>query len=94
MAETLYVGNLPYSASEQTLRDLFSRAGPVENVRLPVDRATGQPRGFGFVEMANKADAQKAITMFDGYELDARRIRVNPSEERAPRAGRYGRGRY
>lgn len=94
VATTLYIGNLPYSASEETLRSLFSQAGAVDNVRLPTDRVTGRPRGFGFVEMASDADAEHAIQMFNGYYLDGRQIRVNLAEERAPRAGRGYGGRY
>ncbi len=88
---TLYVGNLPYSATDQELRQLFSQAGTVEDVRLPSDRATGQPRGFGFVEMASDADARNAIAMFNGYYMDGRQIRVDMAEARAPRGGGYGR---
>lgn len=98
MAVSLYVGNLPYSITEQTLTDLFAQAGSVQGVRLPTDRETGQPRGFGFVEMESDADAQKAIQMFDGYFVDSRALRVNIAEERGPRGGggRGGRdgGRY
>lgn len=86
MAATVFVGNLPYSASEGTLRELFGQFGAVEGVRLPTDRATGQPRGFGFVEMTSEEDARRAIVGLSGYYLDGREIRLDLAEERAPRA--------
>ena len=85
MATTLFVGNLPYSASEQELTELFGQAGAVEGVRIPIDRESGQVRGFGFVEMAGPDDAQEAIRRFDGYRLGGRELRVNIAEERAQR---------
>ena len=93
MAPRLYVGNLPYSATEDELRQLFSRAGTVVSVDLPIDRATGRPRGFGFVEMGSSAEAQGAMRELDGYTLDTRRIRVEIPKEREARAPAYGRGR-
>lgn len=92
MPVSLYVGNLPYTVSEEGLAELFSQAGTVEGVRLPSDRETGRPRGFGFVEMASDDDAKNAITQFDGYVMEGRALRVNIAEERAPRSGRQGRG--
>jgi RNA recognition motif-containing protein len=95
MAVSLFVGNLPYSASERTLTELFSQVGTVVEVRLPTERDSGRPRGFGFVEMASEQEAQEAIRRFDGYLVDGRTIRVNLAEERAPRPERSGRrGRY
>jgi RNA recognition motif-containing protein len=91
MAVRLYVGNLPYSASAQALTDLFSQAGNVGDVHLPTDRDSGQSRGFGFVEMANNDEAQQAIRLFNGYNLDGRELRVNVAEERPARPQR-GRG--
>ena len=93
MALSLYVGNLPYAISEQTLTELFAQAGTVVGVRLPIERDTGQPRGFGFVEMGSDEEAQTAIRMFDGRLVDGRAIRVNVAEERAPRSERSGRSR-
>ncbi|MCL5958007.1 MAG: RNA-binding protein, partial [Chloroflexi bacterium] len=61
MGARLYVGNLPYGATEEGLRQVFSQAGPVVSVTLPMDRATGRPRGFGFVEMESSADAEEAV---------------------------------
>ncbi len=85
MGTRLYVGNLPYSATEGGLRQLFSQTGTVVSVTLPMDRATGRPRGFGFVEMESSA-AKEAVRKFDGYQLDNRWIRVRIAKERAARA--------
>ncbi len=85
MAKRLYVGNLPYSAEEDELRRLFSQAGPVESVELPLDRDTGRPRGFAFIQMASDQDAETAIRKFNGYRLDNRTLRVNVAEERERR---------
>ncbi|MBI4322635.1 MAG: RNA-binding protein [Chloroflexi bacterium] len=85
MTARLYVGNLPYSATEEVLRRLFSQVGTVASVTLPMDRATGRPRGFGFVEMES-ADAEEAVRKFDGYQLDNRSIRVQIAKEREARA--------
>lgn len=92
MAKRLYVGNLPYTASENDVRQLFSQAGTVESVSLPADRQTGQSRGFGFVDMASNEDADNAIRMFDGYRMDGRQLRVNVAREREERG--FGRGQY
>ncbi len=88
MATRLYVGNLPYSTTQDELRNLFQQAGEVQSVYLPTDRQTGQPRGFGFVEMASDSDAENAIRMYDGYSLGGRQIRVNQAREREERG--YG----
>lgn len=85
----LYVGNLPYSTSEDDLRALFSRAGAVASVAIIKDRETGRSKGFAFVEMGNQSDGEKAIQMFNGYTLNNRQLTVNqarPREER-PRDG-------
>jgi RNA recognition motif-containing protein len=88
---TLYVGNLPFSATESELRSLFEQHGNVDSVKLVNDRETGRPRGFGFVDMPD-ADAQKAIQHVNGYEMNGRALRVNEARERAPRAPRGGGG--
>jgi len=85
----LYVGNLPYQATDSELRQLFGGAGTVESVSMPVDRETGRPRGFGFIQMADSEEANRAIRMFDGYMLDGRRLRVNIAQERETRGGSY-----
>ncbi|HEY4496931.1 MAG TPA: RNA-binding protein [Candidatus Paceibacterota bacterium] len=88
MAKKLYVGGLSYSTNEDALRDAFAQAGSVESANVIMDKMTGRSRGFGFVEMANDEDAQKAIDMWNGKELDGRTINVNeakPMEARPPR---------
>ncbi len=95
MESKLYVGNLSYNVSEEELRELFSQAGEIKEVALIVDRDTRRPKGFGFVEFVNQADAEKAIQMFNNYELDNRRLTVNiarPREDRGGGGGRGGRG--
>ncbi len=95
MARKLYVGNLPYSADQQTLRDAFSRCGTVESVNVITDRDTGQSKGFGFVEMSSDSEAQKAIQELNGTSIDGREIKVNEAKPKAPRdnrGGGYGRG--
>lgn len=86
----LYVGGLPYNYSDEQLREMFSQAGNVVNVNIISDRYSGQSKGFGFVEMGNAQEAQKAIEMFNGKEIDNRKITVNiarPKEEREPDRG-------
>jgi cold-inducible RNA-binding protein len=90
MAARLYVGNLPYSVGENELRRLFGQAGTVESVTLPLDRETGRPRGFGFVQMADDEEANTAIQMFNGYNLEGRQLRVNLAQEREMRHGGGG----
>ena len=87
----IYVGNLPFSASENEIRELFSQHGTVESVSLITDRETGRPRGFGFVEMA-RADATRAIQNLNGRELGGRPLRVNEAQERGGGGGRGGGG--
>lgn len=87
----IYVGNLPFSATQDELRTLFEQHGTVENVDLIQDRETGRPRGFGFVEMA-ESDAQSAIQALDGQEMDGRNLRVNEARPREPRGGGGGGG--
>jgi cold-inducible RNA-binding protein len=81
----IYVGNLPFSATDTEIRSLFSQHGTVESVSLPTDRETGRPRGFGFVEMS-QADAARAIQNLNGKDLGGRPLRVNEAEDK-PRAG-------
>ena len=81
----IYVGNLPFSATEESVRALFSKHGTVEKVSLITDRDTGRPRGFGFVEMSS-ADAARAIQALNGTDLGGRPLRVNEAQER-PRGG-------
>lgn len=95
MAVRLYVGNLPYSTTEDNLRDLFDGYGAVEQVQVATDRETGRSRGFAFVDMATDSDAQSAIEGLSGYRMDGRPITVEVARPRQPAgAGRgFGRGR-
>lgn len=82
----LYVGNLPFTATDESVRTLFARHGTVERVALITDRETGQPRGFGFVEMPN-ADAARAMQALNGADCDGRALKVNESQDRERSAG-------
>ena len=88
----IYVGNLPFSATESEVRDMFSQHGTVESVSLITDRDTGRPRGFGFVEMSN-ADAQKAMQSLNGKDFGGRPLKVNEAQDK-PRGGGGGGGGY
>jgi RNA recognition motif-containing protein len=88
MGRRLYVGNLPYSATEDQLTELFGRAGKVDNVRVMRDMATGRARGFAFVEMASDEDALKAISEFHEQQMDGRALVVN--EARPKPEGGFG----
>jgi len=87
----LYVGNLPFSATDEEVSELFSQHGTVHSVALINDRETGRPRGFGFVEMDDDA-ANAAIQALDGAEMGGRALRVNEAQERRRRGGGYGGG--
>ncbi len=92
----IYVGNLPFSATDATLKDVFAQHGQVDSASVVLDRDTGRSRGFGFVEMGDAAAAQKAIAALNGYSMDGRPLVVNeakPREDRGPRAG-GGRGGF
>jgi cold-inducible RNA-binding protein len=89
----IYVGNLPYSATEDDLRSLFSAHGVVDRVSLITDRITGRPRGFAFVEMADQADAEAAIQALNGAELGGRTLTVNIAKPRSDRDRPRGGGR-
>ncbi len=95
MESKLYVGNLPYSTTEDELRNLFSQAGSVTSVAIIKDRDTGQSKGFAFVEMSNQVEAEKAISMFNGRSMGQREMKVSlarPREERGGGGGYGGRG--
>ncbi|MFH0780153.1 MAG: RNA-binding protein [Parcubacteria group bacterium] len=88
MAKKLYVGNLPFSTTDEELKDKFSEAGSVESAKIITDKFSGRSKGFGFVEMSNDEEAAKAIEMFNGSQFGDRTIVVNearPMEERKPR---------
>ena len=80
----LYIGNLPFTITENAVRDLFSAHGAIEKLSLVTDRETGRPRGFGFIEMAD-ADASRAMQALDGKEVDGRKLRINEAQARASR---------
>ncbi len=83
MGKRIYVGNLPFSSTSQSLEELFSQHGEVENANIITDRETGRSRGFGFVEMSSGAD--EAISALNNYNLDGRNLTVNEARPRADR---------
>ena len=88
MAKKLYVGGLSYDTTEDGLKEAFAKAGTVESATVITDKMSGRSKGFGFVEMSSEEEAQKAMEMWNGKELDGRTLTVNearPMEERAPR---------
>jgi len=94
MGSRLYVGNLPYSADEDQIRELFGQNDrTVKEVNLLTDRDTGRPRGFGFVEMGSSEEAEAAIRELDGYSLEGRSLKVNEARERTSQGGGGG-GRF
>lgn len=88
MSKSIYVGNLPWAATEEQVQDLFAEYGKVLSVKLVSDRETGRARGFGFVEMED-GEAQAAIGALDNYSFGGRTLRVNEAKPRAPRPPRY-----
>jgi RNA recognition motif-containing protein len=89
MNSKLYVGNLPFGASEEDLRKLFSEAGEVQSVKIIIDQYSGRSRGFGFVEMTSKADADKAISLLNGKVLMDRTLIVNEARPQKQRGGEF-----
>jgi RNA recognition motif-containing protein len=92
MGKKLYVGNLPFSATEQVLINAFSQCGTVESAKIITDRDTGRSKGFGFVEMSTDAEAADAINKFNGADCDGRTMTVNEARPMAPRENRGGFG--
>ena len=92
MSKKLYIGNLPFSLEDADLSRLFAQAGTVASARVVLDPATGRKRGFGFVEMSSEDEAQAAVTMFNGSDVDGRSIVVDIARERAPREGGFNGG--
>ncbi|MCC7388826.1 MAG: RNA-binding protein [Phycisphaerales bacterium] len=88
----LYVGNLPFSCTEQELHELFGQHGNVTSASLVMDRETGRPRGFGFVEFSNDDEARAAIEALHGHHFGGRDLTVNEARPREPRAGGFGGG--
>ncbi|MEO0020049.1 MAG: RNA-binding protein [candidate division WOR-3 bacterium] len=93
MTRRLFVGNLPFSATETQLRDLFGQHGEVVSVNIVTDRFTNRPRGFAFVEMATDEAAQAAIQGLNGYTLDERALNVNEARERTESRGGFNTSR-
>lgn len=88
MSTKLYVGNLPYSATDQSLGDKFSECGTVTSSKVIMDRDSGRSKGFAFVEMSSAAEAQNTISRFNGTDLDGRSINVSEAKPMAPRSDR------
>ena len=91
--KNIFVGNLSFGATEQALRSLFEAYGAVDRVSIVTDRDSGQPRGFGFVEMANDSEGDKAIAGLNGRDLDGRTLNVNEARPRPERGSGGGGGR-
>ena len=95
----LYVGGLPYSVTDDRLKEVFSAHGTVESAKVIIDRMTNQSKGFGFVEMSSQSEAEEAIKKLDGTDLEGRSLKVNVAKPQQPRSGGgggggYGRDRY
>jgi len=90
MAKKLYVGGLSYDTTDATLKETFSAAGTVESAAVIIDKMSSRSKGFGFVEMSTEEEAQKAIEMFNGKEIDGRSVIVNEARPMEPRASRQG----
>lgn len=90
MGKKLYVGNLPFSATDQILTDTFNQCGTVESAKIITDRDTGRSKGFGFVEMSTEAEAQLVISKFNGADYDGRAMTVNEAKPMVPRENRGG----
>jgi cold-inducible RNA-binding protein len=88
--KNLYVGNLPHSTTEAELRNLFQAHGEVEKVSIVTDRETGRARGFGFVEMTNAGEAEKAIAALNGTDLGGRALKINEAKPKTDRQGGSG----
>lgn len=88
----LYVGNLPFSATESEIRSLFEDYGSVVDLHIPLDRETGRPRGFAFVTLSSREFGEAAINNLDGQDMGGRSLRISEAQERAPRGGGGGGG--
>ena len=89
MSQKLYVGNLPFGASEETLKTLFAEAGTVESVKIITDTYSGRSRGFGFVEMASKEEGEKAISLLNGKTFMERALVVNEAKPQKKKGGEF-----
>ena len=90
MGRKLYVGNLPYSANDQLLRDKFSEVGTVDSAKVITDRDTGRSKGFGFIEMSSEEEAEEAISKFNGTDFDGRAMTVSEAKPMTPNDNRGG----
>ena len=90
--KNIFVGNLSFGATEQSVRTLFEAHGTVDRVNIVTDRDSGQPRGFGFVEMSNDSEGDRAISALNGKDLDGRALNVNEARPKAERSGGGGGG--
>ncbi|MEK7298360.1 MAG: RNA-binding protein [Candidatus Margulisiibacteriota bacterium] len=90
MSKKLYIGNLAYATTEQSLKDTFSQAGNVVSASVITHRDTGRSKGFGFVEMSSEEEAKRAMELFNGKDLDNRKIRVDLAQERSSTGGNGG----
>jgi len=93
MSQKLYVGNLPFGASEEALKNLFAEAGTVESVKIITDTYSGRSRGFGFVEMASKEEGEKAISLLNGKTFMERALVVNEAKPQKKKGGEFRGGR-
>jgi len=91
--KNIFVGNLSFTATEDAVRSMFEAYGTVDRVSIVTDRDTGQPKGFGFVEMTNDAEAEKAISALNGTELNGRALTINEARPKTERTGGGGGGR-
>jgi len=92
MGKNIFVGNLSNTITEDLLRERFEAIGPCKSLQIIKDKMTGQPKGFGFVEMENESDAQEAMAKLNGVELGGRKLTVNEARPRQDRGDRGGRG--
>ena len=92
MGKKLYVGNMSYSTTDETLREQFEQVGTVESAKVIMDRETNRSKGFGFVEMSTDEEAEAAIEKFDGVTIDGRALKVSEAKPMEPRTGGGGRG--
>lgn len=90
MSNKLYVGNLPYSATDQILMDTFSECGTVQSAKVIMDRESGRSKGFAFVEMSTDSEATESISRLNGAQLDGRAMNVSEAKPQAPRTGGGG----
>lgn len=92
MGNKLYVGNLPYSVTDDSLKEIFAAAGNVQSAKVITERETGRSKGFGFVEMSTDEEATKAINELNGKDIDGRKLSVAEARPQKPRENRFGGG--